>query len=51
MNPLKLNNLKQQNVISLRPGTGISPMEINKVINRKLRKNVKKFQKIIMKDF
>ena len=43
--------LKQQNVISLRPGTGISPMEINKVINRKLRKNVKKFQKIIMKDF
>tara|TARA_Y100000389_G_C17394522_1_gene481792 strand:- start:133 stop:1161 length:1029 start_codon:yes stop_codon:yes gene_type:complete len=43
--------LKKNYISSLRPGSGLSPMNLDKVLNRKLKKKVKKFTQISLNQF
>jgi N-acetylneuraminate synthase/N,N'-diacetyllegionaminate synthase len=43
--------ITEDDLIALRPGDGISPMEWNNVINRKLRIDKKKYEKLYLSDF
>ena len=43
--------ITEEDLIALRPGNGISPMEWNNVINRKLITNKNKFEKLLLSDF
>jgi N-acetylneuraminate synthase/N,N'-diacetyllegionaminate synthase len=42
--------ITEEDLIALRPGDGVSPMEWNNVINRKLITNKKKFEKLLLSD-
>lgn len=42
--------LIENDLITLRPGNGISPMQIENVIGRKLKKNLKRFTKLSFED-
>mgnify|MGYP001460207951 CR=1 FL=1 len=44
-------HISAKDIISLRPGDGISPMEWNKIIGKRLKINVKKLKKISFEDF
>ena len=46
----KGENIRVNDLISLRPGTGISPMEINKLIGMKLKENLSKYDIINWKN-
>jgi len=43
--------ITEEDLIALRPGDGISPMEWNNVINRKLITDKNKFEKLLLSDF
>lgn len=43
--------IKESDLIMLRPGDGISPMEINKVLGSIINKNISKYSKINFNDF
>ena len=42
--------ITEENIISLRPGDGISPMKWEYVLGRKVNKDLKKFTKLTLKD-
>ena len=46
----KGENIRVNDLISLRPGTGISPMEIDKLIGMKLKENLSKYDIINWKN-
>ena len=46
----KGHKLKRSDFVFKRPGTGISPMDLNKVYGRKLLRNIKKNRIIKFKD-
>lgn len=50
-NFLKEKKLQKKDIIMLRPFTGFKFLDFKKIINKKLKKNVKKNQKISIKDF
>ena len=43
--------IKSRDFLNLRPGTGINSFEMNNLINRKIKKNVKFQQKVKITDF
>ena len=43
--------LKKEDIIMMRPGDGISPMEIDKYINKKIGRNLPELHKISKTDF
>jgi len=43
--------LKREDVIALRPGNGVSPMDIDTIVGRVVRKNIKEGQIIKLTDF
>ena len=47
----KGQTIKESNLIMLRPGDGISPMELNNVVGRIVNKNITPLTKIYFKDF
>ena len=50
-NFLKEKKIQKKDIIMLRPFTGFKFIDFKKIINKKLKKNVKKNQKISVKDF
>ena len=38
--------LKREHLISIRPGSGLSPQNLNKILGKKLKKNVKKYSPV-----
>lgn len=42
--------LKEEDLIALRPGDGISPMEWNNVIGKKISRDLEKFDKLLISD-
>ncbi len=38
--------LKREHLISIRPGSGVSPQNLNKILGKKLKKNVKKYSPV-----
>ena len=43
--------LKENNLIMLRPGDGISPMKLNEIVGKIANKNINSYTKINIKDF
>ena len=50
-NNKKQKKIQKKDIIMLRPFTGFQFLDFKKIINKKLNKNVKKNQKISVKDF
>jgi sialic acid synthase SpsE len=50
-NFFKEKRIQKENIIMLRPFTGFDFSDFKKIINKKLKKKVKKNQKISIKDF
>ena len=50
-NVKKGDQLSENDIIALRPGDGISPMEISNLVGKKFIKDLEMFSKIRIKDF